>query len=479
MAVSREPARSIPYKQTPVNSDEFSGLMEGIGFFEAKPLIVAGVSGGADSMALVLLLDAWARSKGGRVIALTVDHGLREGSGTEAEWVARELSRRNIEHHIIAWQGEKPATGIQDKARRARRRLMLEWCREHGVLHLCLAHHANDQVETHLMRLARVGNHHKERDGQLPGLAGMSVIREYPEGRIIRPLLSVGRDRLVSTLRTMNQPWLDDPSNENPEFERVRVRKAVSGLETVGGGVSAIAQAIRHYGEARRDLERLDARALACSSVLYPAGYARLDLRKLDANGDVAAMHALSRLIMALGGRRYPIARDKVEKLYKSLQTLRSKGRLTLGGCLFTGTDDGLLIVREERNLPPMQIITEDREVYWDSRFRLSLKGPGNRPSEAVKLGKLGRRGYDRLVRDMPSLRHHPIPFQARLSLPALYHDEGIVAVTHLTNQFPRLHPHCTGFEKAAFSPPEPVLGGMFSVALPGFCTISDTQITP
>lgn len=457
--------------------------MANIGMFEPAPLVAVGVSGGADSMALMLMTDAWARLKGGKAVGLTVDHGLRKESGPEAEWVARELARRGIEHHTILWQGPKPTTGIQDKARRARRQLMLDWCRDQGVLHLCLGHHANDQVETHLMRIAHRSNNGDEqggvRDNQFLGLASMSVIREYAQARIIRPLLSIEKERLEAALQSMNQPWLNDPSNEDLKFERVRIRKAVSALDEVGKGVAAMADAIRQYGEARYDLEQLGTRALASSVALFPAGFARLDLRNLNINGDVAAKYALSRLLMVIGGRRYPVAREKLDQAYKALRARNFDSRLTIGGCLVSRTDDGVLVTREERNLPERQTVTGHLNIHWDNRFKLSLSRPDEDRREELVLGKLGRRGYDQLVRKTPDLKHHPVPMPARFSLPALFYNDEIISVSHLTNRYTKFHPRCDGFEKTAFSPPEPVLGGMFSVALAGFCTISDTMDSP
>ncbi len=451
----------------PIQSDEFARAMHAIGYFEKSPLIAVGISGGADSVALLLLADVWARGQGGRVVGLTVDHGLRADSVAEAQWVADTVRSRGIEHHVLSWQGQKPVSGIQEEARNARRKLMLDWCRDHGVLHLCLAHHANDQVETHLMRMARGG-------GPV-GLAGMSQVREYAHTRIVRPLLSIEKDRLEATLQVLGQGWLNDPSNDKDQFERVRVRRAVSELAVMGGGVSALAESIVEQGNLRRDLEELGARTLASCAALYPAGYARLNLRTLDINGGVAAKYAFSRLVMAIGGRRYPIAQEKLERARQSLSQHGAQGRLTVGGCLFSRGDDGVLITREERNLPPRQPVPVGQPLHWDNRFVLSLGRDGAKCETRTEIGGLGHQGWDRLVHATPELRQHRVPLSARYALPTLFHGDEIIAVSHLTNTYPEIHPHCRGFEKAAFLPPEPVLGGMFAVAFADFCTISGT----
>jgi tRNA(Ile)-lysidine synthase len=291
----------------------------------------------------------------------------------------------------------------------------------------------------------------------------------------VRPLLSFKKDRLEATIQALGQGWLNDPSNDKDQFERVRVRRAIPELAVMDGGVSAMAESISEQGSLRRDLEELGARTLASCAALYPAGYARFNLRALGINGDVAAKYAFSRLVMAIGGRRYPISQEKLERARQSLLQCGAKGRLTVGGCLFSKGDDGVLITREERNLPSRKSIPVGQPFHWDNRFVLSLGRGGAKCEKRTEIGGLGHQGWDRLVRVMPELRQHRVPLSARYALPTLFHGDEIIAVSHLTNTFSDIHPHCRGFEKAVFLPPEPVLGGMFSVAFVGFCTISDT----
>src|SRR5690606_14551927 len=122
-------------------------LMAGL---DTEPPVAVAVSGGADSMALTLCAAAWAPDK---ILALTVDHGLRAGSAAEAATVARWLAARGVPHRVLAWSGPKPATGLQEAARDARHALLREACTAAGIGALLLAHHQHDQMETVLMRL--------------------------------------------------------------------------------------------------------------------------------------------------------------------------------------------------------------------------------------------------------------------------------------------------------------------------------------
>ncbi|HZD25370.1 MAG TPA: tRNA lysidine(34) synthetase TilS, partial [Alphaproteobacteria bacterium] len=150
----------------PLTAAEFAALMAPFAPFEATPALAVAVSGGADSLALALLADGWARRRGGVATALTVDHGLRPEAAAEARRVGRWLAARGIPHRILRWRGDKPATAVQAKARAARYALLADWCRRHGVLHLLTAHHRGDQAETVLMRLAHGSG--------VDGLAGMA-----------------------------------------------------------------------------------------------------------------------------------------------------------------------------------------------------------------------------------------------------------------------------------------------------------------
>jgi tRNA(Ile)-lysidine synthase len=200
----------------PFAVEELAAVLAAIGGFESRPAVAVAVSGGPDSLALTLLADRWARRRGGVAWGLTVDHGLRPESAAEARIVAAWLAARGIPHETLVWQGAKPASGIQEAAREARYRLLSEWCRARGILHLFTAHHREDQVETYLIR---------RRAGSGPdGLAAMSAVRELSGCRLVRPLLAVPRGRLAALLAAEGQPFLRDPSNANPAFERARLR---------------------------------------------------------------------------------------------------------------------------------------------------------------------------------------------------------------------------------------------------------------
>lgn len=219
----------------------FAALMAAAGrpVAEGERLAVA-VSGGPDSIGLLAAASA---AFSGRVVALTVDHGLRAGSAAEAESVAAQCAARGIPHHVLHWTGDKPSADLQAAARAARYRLMLGWCRANAVPLLLTAHHLEDQAETLLMRLARgTGS---------AGLAGARARRQQGGVDIVRPALSLPR----AVLGGWAGGWstIDDPSNADDRFARTSVRRL---LQREGAllPASALAATAAHLAAAEEAL---------------------------------------------------------------------------------------------------------------------------------------------------------------------------------------------------------------------------------
>ncbi|HEY8872276.1 MAG TPA: tRNA lysidine(34) synthetase TilS [Stellaceae bacterium] len=429
----------------PLTVAELAAALDAIGGFEARPLVAVAVSGGPDSLALVLLAEKWARRRGGRAWALTVDHGLRPESAAEARMLAGWLAARAIPHEILMWAGDKPASGIQEAARDARYRLMAEWCRTHGCLHLLAAHQREDQIETHLIR-RRAGS-------GIDGLAGMSAVRELEGCRLVRPLLSVPRARLLALLAQERQPFLSDPSNRNPAFERARLRLA----DEASGGATreAIAAELRACGGRRIERERmLD--ALLCRSVaLHPAGFGALDPGVIALASPETAERLFGRVAAAIGRAPYPARRARLARLRAGLVAEPLRAR-TLGGCRFVPWRGRLLVLRELAAASAPVRVEPGACLMWDRRFAADLAQAA--PSGFV-LGYLGQSaavGPERPVGDhagdLPRLLH-PV-------LPALWDEKGLAAVPHLGYRRPGVE----GLPRLSFRPAKALSSAGFTV---------------
>ena len=207
---------------------------------DAEPLGVA-VSGGPDSLALLLLArDAF----GDRVRAVTVDHGLRAESAAEAAQVATICAGLGVPHATLRWDGKAKAN-VQALAREARYRLMADWCAAEGIAWLATAHHADDQAETLLLRLARGSG--------IGGLAGIRASRSLARGVILlRPLLDVRRDALAAIVAAAGLRIVDDPSNRDPRYDRTRVRRWLAAHDELDA--AHLAASAAHLAEAEAAL---------------------------------------------------------------------------------------------------------------------------------------------------------------------------------------------------------------------------------
>lgn len=402
----------------------FNNKMEALGPFEARPHIAVAVSGGGDSMALALLADKWARERGGQVTALTVDHGLRAESGSEAEQVGRWLQVRGIAHQIFSWKGVKPKTGVQQAAREARYALMSNWCRESRVLHLVLAHNLEDQAETYLMRLSRGSG--------VDGLAAMPECIEKSSVRLLRPLLNSSRENLRDVLLASGQAWVDDPSNLNPAYTRTKIRALLGPLAHSGVTPEKLSHAAARYGATRAVLERQTLQLLAACATIFPSGYALLAADTLFAAEREIACRALSRVVICIGGREFGPSVAKLDRLYDALTDGSEFKGSTLSGCNIVRAGLEILISREVRTKVSPVDIQFGKTIYWDHRFKVTFSEAGGDGSTAHKLGFLGRHGWQSVLQDAPELANRHEPFTVKISLPTIFDLDGIFQIPHL-----------------------------------------------
>ncbi len=430
--------------------------MARLGPFEPHPDLAVAVSGGADSMALVLLADTWARAQGGRVTALTVDHGLRHESTDEARQVARWLRAAGIRHRVLRWLPPKTPKGkgdsgtrmanLQAAAREARYDLLCGWCREHAVLHLLLAHHQDDQAETLLLRLARGSG--------LDGLAAMSPLAERASVRLLRPLLRSPKTHLVGYLEARRQAWIDDPSNRDPANARVRMRQLLPRLAEEGMTVTRLAETAERLGQARAVVEGATNRLLAHAVALYPEGYLRLDTAALRSAEPEVGLRALARAVACIGGAIYGPRLARLTRLYEQIgrhaegEPTLGRGR-TLGGCRIVpmakpGVESSILevlILRESAAVSPPVSLNDEVPVIWDGRYDVIPEHPYRMPAmrragdrEAAAnwtIGALGEAGWHEVRRSGFALEH-ALPRDVVITLPALRRRGKLMTVPHL-----------------------------------------------
>jgi tRNA(Ile)-lysidine synthase len=277
------------------------------------------------------LFAVWCEEmRGVAPIVLVVDHALRDGSKDEAEKVKTWARAKGFEAHILSWQGRKPVSGIEGKAREIRYALLGEWCAAHDVPNLFVAHTLDDQAETFLLRLGRGSG--------VDGLSAMKPRAAIPIAgienvEILRPLLEIGRAELRAFLIARETPWLEDPMNEDSRFARARLRKALPTLEAAGISARRIAEAARHLSRAREALESETKVFLAMHARLENRDFALLDASALARTNRETGLRALSALLLAVSGKAYRPRFERLEPLFDSIVAGDFAGARTLSGC--------------------------------------------------------------------------------------------------------------------------------------------------
>lgn len=360
--------------------------------------LAVAVSGGSDSLALVLLAQmAWP----GRVTALTVDHNLRPDAAQEAREVGRWLAAHDIPHTVLRWETPVPS-GIQEAARTARYALMGAWCREHSIAVLMTGHTADDQAETLLARMARGAG--------LAGMAGIRAVRPLDAAvTLVRPLLEMRRAELQTWLGSIGQTWASDPSNLDPRFERVRWRAALATLPALDP--VAAARTAAHMAELDAQLDAATDAWVTQHADLLPGGGVRLT--PADAPLPEIGLRALERAIAAVAGA--PPERADVA-------AARARGApTTCGGAKLEPTDGGIMCMREAGRVTHV-LLAPAQNALWDGRFMIAT-------AQAGEVRALGEAGWRQALANWPDLRTLDMPFGARCALPALWQGERLLAL--------------------------------------------------
>ncbi len=219
--------------------------------WKAAPALVLAVSGGPDSIALMWLAARWRRAikRGPRLVAVTVDHGLRAEAAREAREVKRLAKLLELPHRTMRWRGTKPKTGLPAAARTARYRLLAQAARAHGATHILTAHTRDDQAETLLMRMLRGSG--------IAGLAAMARESEREGLLLARPFLDVSKSQLIATLRKARIEFADDPTNRDVSFTRPRIRGLMPLLAAEGGDARNLARLAARLARADAAVEVL------------------------------------------------------------------------------------------------------------------------------------------------------------------------------------------------------------------------------
>lgn len=327
-----------------MNIEEFGCAVEALGLdWSGIQAVAVAVSGGPDSMALCALLKGWADARGVEVHALSVDHGLRAEGAQEAAQVGEWLeSWSGFRHEVLRW-GDPAETAVQEEARRARYALMAEYCTKHKISHLFLGHHRDDQAETVLFRLAKGSG--------LDGLAGMRSVQKYDGGlKLLRPLLGVSKEDLISFCADEKISYIEDPSNKNDDFARIRLREAREVLEAEGLSSKRLSVTASRLLRAKKALDFIAGEVYKEALVDNNTKQIVLNFKILKSQPDEIALRCV---LLALSNLRpeadYSPRMEKVEALVSDCMRSDAFRKRTLGGVIFERDDKaGTLCMMKE-----------------------------------------------------------------------------------------------------------------------------------
>ncbi len=353
------------------------------------------------------LLDLTARvqaDRGGQVLAVTVDHALRAASADEARWVGAFCASRGIAHQLLRWDHGAIRGNLQDQARQARYRLIADWVRGQGIGHVLVGHTADDLAESFLIGLARAAG--------IDGLTSMRPRWQAAGLHWARPLLGQGRVRLRAYLTRRGIPWVDDPSNEDDRFTRIRARRGLAALAPLGISTDRLADVVAHLSAARAALEA-QVRGAAADLVRERAGELTLDRARLLALPDEVQRRLLSAALRWMAGAVYP---PRAADLARVIAAIHAGRHATLMGARVRVAEAQVSLQREYAAVAGLATPTDQP---WDAGWRLT--GPH---AAGLTIRALGAAGLARCG----DWRAQDIPRAVLLASPAIWRGDALIS---------------------------------------------------
>ena len=366
------------------------------------------VSGGGDSIALMHLA---ARTRVPQTLrAISVDHGFRPEAKDEIALVAAQAKALGIDHTVVQWAWDGKGN-LQAAARGGRWAAVRDWAVMHNLHEVWLGHTQDDQVETLLMRLARGSG--------IDGLTAMYRVSQRDGLRVVRPLLDHARADLRTWLTSHRIAWSEDPSNDDPRFDRVRARQMFAQLESLGLTRKRLLQTVDHMQAAHLSLQEA-ACGFAKRYVRQDAGDLLLAPQALDLEKADAPRRVMAAAFLWVGSRTF---RPRFAQLLDTVARARNGATITLGGCIMAPEENGTVrLMREAAATSPSVRLQYDADeplgVFWDQRW--FLEGPVHK--------NLTYRALGAGIKDCPDWRDSGMPRTSLMASPSVWQGDQLIA---------------------------------------------------
>ena len=387
---------------------------ETISSFIGKEKFAIAVSGGSDSLALSVLAKLYSLENDNDFMALIIDHKLRKESADEAKQTYKNLTQNKIKAKILNYRGEKFSSNVQKKARDLRYDLFEKYCTKNKIKFLILAHHQDDLIENFYIRLIRGSG--------IKGLTSLKNVFEYSKNfHLLRPLLNFNKEELLNITKKSYSSWVEDRSNKNDKFLRVRIRKMQYKLQKEGFDPKRIIKTIENLNTAKDSLEFYIFKSEKKYLKFYKEGYAKLKSSIFNNEAQEVIFRVIIKAIHFVSGEYYPPRSDSLKTLMKNL-SIKSFKSSTLGGCLIKKDKSIISFFREDRNIVSETLNKIKKKISWDDRF-LVYNNFNNKEKFVVK--KLGDQGIEYLKKNKFKDCENKIPPHAKKTLPSFWNNKG------------------------------------------------------
>ena len=347
-----------------INSFEFSSIMDS---FENFPHIGVCVSGGPDSIALLFLASQWIKKKKGKITAIHFNHNLRKESTNESHFVKNFSNKLDISCKILDWAGPKPKTKIMELAREERYQSIINYCLRYKIVHLMTAHHSDDVLETYLMRLRR--------SYTTLGLSSIPKIKYHDSLQIIRPLINCQKTRLIDTCISNGLDFVNDKSNKNLKFERVRIRNEISKYSFTK--LLSIRNKIK-----KKILENTNVEKNITSFFLQNIEFLEYGLFRINKNEFLKLTESLrteilKKILTTCSGKIFPPRSNSLFFFQKKIKIVKNFF-YTIHSCCLEIDEKNISFFRESsfthKRMFAGIIIKKNQLGFWDDRFKIFSK---------------------------------------------------------------------------------------------------------
>ena len=310
--------------------------------FESNLLIkknfIVAVSGGPDSLALSFLAKIYSIKKSLDIKYFIVDHRLRKNSTLEAKYVQKKLKNFYIKLNILTWRGIKPKKNIQSIAREKRYKLLADIAKRHKINNILLGHHLDDLFENFFIRILRGS-----------GLKGLiSLDRETHKNQVnfIRPLIKIDKENLIYITNYIFGTYIKDPSNENDNFKRVKVRNFLKQLSLEGFDRKKFFLTIKNLKFANENIEFYTKKNLQNNVTILSQKNNIILKDKFFSQSNEVVFRSLTEVIKIVGKKYYAARGKKIDKVINFINT-KSSFKVTLGGCIIKKVNETVILSKE------------------------------------------------------------------------------------------------------------------------------------